>query len=63
MTHRRSPKEWKAADLAEQIAISGDTDVTPEDVKRWPSYDLYDWLEAWDYEWNGSEWVYAGEES
>ena len=57
-------KYLEALDLAMDIIIachSDETDVTEVDVRDdWSAYDLYEWLEAWDYEWTGEEWDYVG---
>ena len=43
--------------MASVIIDNFDTDVTERQISEWSDGDLYDWLIAWDYTWNGSEWV------
>ena len=50
-------KEREARDLAEMIAVSQDTDVEPDNLAAWPDYDVYEWLEAWGYSWDGQGWI------
>ena len=49
-------KYLKAAHLAVLLADMPDVDMDPEDVKKMQPHDLYEWLEACGYEWNGQEW-------
>lgn len=52
MTRKRA----HAQDLAQSICDLGETDVT--EVETWSDDDLYDWLEAWGYSWEGADgWI------
>jgi hypothetical protein len=48
-------KRTYADDLALILIEIAPTDVTEEQVKQWNDNDLYEWLEAWGYEWNEKE--------
>lgn len=56
-----SRKEQWAKDIAYCIIEAEETDVTPGDIDRWASWDLYEWLEAWGYEWyeDDQEWIFG----
>lgn len=52
-----SRKRAHAQDEAQSIIDSGETDIVTA-VETWSDDDLYDWLEAWGYEWDSAEgWV------
>ena len=51
-------QESAARDIAREIAAVQDTDVTPGDIDAWSADDVYEWLAAWGYEWDGVEWLY-----
>ena len=55
-------KYSEALDLGLLIVANheDETDVTENDVRGWPDYDLYEWLEAWDHVWIMGAWEYAG---
>ena len=55
-------KYSEALDLGLLIVSNhGDeTDVTENDVRGWPDYDLYEFLETWGHVWIMSAWEYAG---
>jgi hypothetical protein len=38
-----------------------ETDVILEDIQVWRADDVYEWLEAWGFEWDGTQWVGAEE--
>lgn len=59
---RYDPKEDQGRDIALAIAQNEDTDVTVQDVKGMHEWDIYEWIEAWGYEWDGNEWVLEDEE-
>lgn len=50
-------KERLGRDLADELTYQDDTDVTVEQVKSWHEWDVYEWLECWDYDWDGERWV------
>ncbi len=50
-------KEERGRDIALCIVDSEDTDVTPDQMKVWPDWDIYEWIEAWGYLWQEGEWV------
>jgi hypothetical protein len=55
-----SRKRARAQVVAEQIIENHptETDVTLEDIETMSDPDLYDWLEAWGYSWEGVDgWV------
>lgn len=48
-------KRAHAQDLAQSICDANESDqdfVRSEDIETWSNYDLYEWLEAWGYEWD-----------
>lgn len=55
-------QERLARDLAETLAATQETDVTKAMVASWPKWDVYEWLEAWDYIWLVGAWEYAAKE-
>lgn len=55
-------KERLARDLAHALTEQPDTDVTPEQVNRWQDFDVYEWVQMWEFEWNGQRWVGPGDQ-
>ena len=53
-----SRKRAHAQELAQQICDSGETKITFDQVETWSDEDLYYWIEAWGYSWEGADgWV------
>ncbi len=57
-------KEEAAQEIARAILESEETDVTVADISRWHKDDVYEWIEAWGYQWDkeAQEWYAAGNE-
>lgn len=52
-----SQKYGAALSLANTLAETEETDVTPQRITMWRQEVLFEWLEKrWGYEWNGEEW-------
>ncbi len=49
-------KYMYALDLALTIIDSEDTFLTEPQIRGMRSEELYDWLDAWEYEWDGRNW-------
>ena len=49
-------KRWEAEDIALAIIDTDTTDVTESKMRRWSDDDLYEWLEAWGFEWRANSW-------
>ena len=66
MTIHRQPTSRKYGiakdEIAAMIIESRETDVTMDKLETWQDFDLYDWIESWGYEWDGSEWKYVGDD-
>jgi hypothetical protein len=55
MPSRMDLREREARDIAHEIAVTQDTDVSPDEVYTWRSYDVYEWLAAWGYQWDDTD--------
>ncbi len=49
-------KHLDAIEVAESIIDSKDVLVTSDDIRQWHESDLYEWLDAWGDEWDGTDW-------
>ena len=49
----------KATDLVD--VLGDETDVTLEDIQGWRDDEVYEWLEAWGFEWDDVQWIGAEE--
>ncbi len=49
-------KYMYALDLALTIIDSEDTFLTELQIRGMRAEELYDWLDAWEYEWDGRNW-------
>lgn len=61
---RIAPKHRLAADFALDLLNTLDddeTNVTADDIARWRDDEIYDWLEAWGFEWDGAAWMGSDE--
>lgn len=47
-------------EIAAHILENYNTDVTAEQIETWLEFDLYEWLEAWGFVWDGQEWANLG---
>lgn len=56
------PKEQQAREIALILSERDDNDVTEDDVEGWRDWDIYEWIEAFGYEWDGNEWVLEDDE-
>lgn len=54
-------KESKARQLAKRIARTDETSASPKEIDTWDTEDVYAFIEAWDYQWNGKDWVKINE--
>ena len=50
-------QERLARDLAETLTDTQETEVQPDTIAGWPDYDVYEWLAAWGFHWDGQQWV------
>lgn len=51
-------KRYLAIEQALYVIEHEDTNVTEDDLQTMRESDLYDFLAAWGWEWDGSEWVW-----
>lgn len=56
---RADDEKYNAAlSLANTLAATEETSVTPARIANWRRVVLYEWLLVmWGYEWNGTEWA------
>lgn len=59
-SEKHSRAHLKATDLVD--TLGDETDVTTEDIQGWRDDAVYEWLQAWDFEWDGAQWVGAKEQ-
>ena len=48
--------------LADELCDTQPTDVTIEQAEGWSEYNLFEWLEGWDYRWDGEDWRWVGDD-
>ncbi len=49
-------KRREAEDIALAIIDTDTIDVAESKMRRWSDDELYEWLEAWGFEWRANSW-------